>query len=146
MKKLFMPLMTLSLGVALNAIGILSYSLQQGERSATALIPAFIGGVFLILGGMAINQSFRKHTVHGALGLALLLGAYCIYKVIWMLANIGDTENVTVLRMFSFLTTGSVCIGYLILGIRSFRQARLARKEADKATKAAEKAEAAAEV
>ena len=146
MKKLFMPLMTLALGVTLNLIGILSYSLQQGDRSATALIPAFIGGVFLILGGMAMNQKLRKHSVHGALGLALLLGAYCIYKVVWMLINIGDTENVTALRMFSFLATGGACVGYLTLGIRSFRQARLARKEADKAVKAAEKAEAAAEV
>ncbi|MEM7625840.1 MAG: hypothetical protein AAF333_09435 [Planctomycetota bacterium] len=145
MKKYFMPLMTLALGVALNLIGILSFSLQQGERSVTALIPAFIGGLFLILGGMACSSKLRKHSVHGALVLALILGAYCIYKVVMMLANLGDPDT-TVLKMFSFLTTGGVCIGYLVLGIRSFRQARLARKEADQALRAAEKAEAAAEV
>lgn len=144
MKKIFMPLMTLALGVALNLVGILSYSLQQGERSFTALIPAFVGGVFLILGGMALNAKFRKHAVHGALTLALILGGYCVYKVILMLANPGD-PNATVLKMFSFLTTASVCIGYLVLGVRSFIHARQARRDAAIAAKAAEKAEAAAE-
>lgn len=137
MRKLYMPSMTLALGVALNLIGILSYSLQEGERSVTALIPAFIGGVFLILGGMAFSTKLRPHSIHGALALALLLAAYCVFKVVSMLANLGDPAT-TVLKMFSFLTTGAACIAYLVLGIRSFRQARLARKEADRAAKAAE--------
>lgn len=144
MKKIFMPLMTLALGVALNLVGILSYSLQEGERSFTALIPAFIGGVFLVLGGMALNTRFRKHTIHGALALDLILGAYCVYKVFWMLANLGD-PSATVLKMFSFLTTAALCIGYLVLGVRSFIHARQARHDAEIAAKAAEKAEAAAE-
>lgn len=145
MKKYFMPTMTLALGIVLNLIGILAYSLQEGDRSVTALIPAFIGGIFLILGGMACSAKLRMHSVHGALVLALILGAYCIYSVVMMLLNLGDPAS-TVLKMFSFLTTGSVCIAYIALAIRSFRQARLARKEADQAVRAAEKAEAAAEV
>lgn len=145
MKKLFLPLITLALGVALNFIGVLSYSLQQGEKSATALIPAFIGGIFLILGGMAFSPKLRKHTIHGALALALLLAVYCIYKVFWMLANLGD-PSATVLKMFSFLTTASACIGYLVLGVRSFLQARQARQDAAIANRAAERAEAASEM
>lgn len=141
MKKVFMPLMTLALGVALMLIGIVSNALQDAETAHwTALIPAFIGGVFLILGGMAMNQGLRKHTIHGALALALILGFYCISKVIGMLIDLGD------LRTFAFIATGGACIVYIVLGIRSFKQARLARKQADKAVKAAEKAEAAAEV
>lgn len=140
MKKIFMPLMTIALGVALNLIGILSYNLQQGESTSwTPLIPAFIGGVFLILGGMAINPRFRMHTIHGALTLALLLGAYCLFKLVSMLIDLGD------LKTFSFVATATVCVGYIVLAIRSFKQARQARKEAAIAVKAAEKAEAAAE-
>ena len=143
MRKLFMPMATIGLGVLLLAIGVLSYSLQQGDRSVTALIPAFIGAVFLILGGMACSPKLRMHSVHGALALALLLGAYCVYKVIAMLANVGDPDT-TVLKMFSFLSTGAVCIGYLVLGGRSFIAARQARQAADEAARAAERAEAAA--
>ncbi|MEM9881820.1 MAG: hypothetical protein AAF800_02745 [Planctomycetota bacterium] len=144
MQKLALPLLTLALGVVLNAVGVLAYGLQQGDKSATALIPAFIGGVFLILGGMACAAKLRKHTIHAALALALLLGAYCVSKVVSLLANIGHPDT-TVLKMFSFLSTGGACIAYITIGVRSFLHARSTRKAADRdAREAARDAEAAA--
>ncbi|MEM6458766.1 MAG: hypothetical protein AAF710_05175 [Planctomycetota bacterium] len=144
MQKLAPPLLTLALGVALNAVGLLAFSLQQGDKSATALIPAFIGGVFLILGGMAFAAKLRKHTIHAALALALLLGGYCVYKVVGLLADLGNPDT-TVLKMFSFLCTGAACIAYLVVGVRSFLHARSTRRAADRdAVAAARDAEAAA--
>ncbi|MEO0515197.1 MAG: hypothetical protein AAF086_07880 [Planctomycetota bacterium] len=140
MKKIFMPLMTLALGAVLMSVGIASNALQNAETAHwTALIPAFIGGIFLILGGMAMSPRFRMHTIHGALVLALILGLYCIFKIIGMLIDLGD------LKTFSFSATGAACVAYIILAVRSFKQARQARKDAAVAVKAAEKAEAAAE-
>ena len=139
MKKYFMPIVTLALGVTLNAVGIIAFMLSDGQK--TALIPAFFGGAFLILGGMAFSQKLRMHSVHGALALCLILGAYCLYKIPVLLAN-----DETALKMFSFETTAIACIAYLVLGIRSFKQARRARKDAAIAQKAADKAEAAAQV
>jgi len=141
MKKIFMPAMTLALGGVLMLIGIVSNAMQNAETAHwTALIPAFIGGVFLILGGMAMNPRFRMHTIHGALVLALILGLYCIFKIVGMLIDLGD------LKTFSFATTGAACVIYIVLAVRSFKQARKARKDAAVAVKAAEKAEAAAEM
>lgn len=140
MKKMFMPLITLALGAALMVIGIVSNALQNAETAHwTALIPAFIGGVFLILGGMAMNPRLRMHTIHAALVLTLILGLYCVSKIVGMLIDLGD------LKTFSFSATAVACFAYLFLAIRSFKQARQARKDAAVAVKAAEKAEAAAE-
>jgi len=139
MKKLFMPLATIVLGLLLNFVGILSFMLSDGKT--TALIPAFVGGAFLILGGMACNAKLRRHAIHGALVLSLVLGAYCLYKIPMLLI-----AQDTALKMFSFGTTAVACVVYIVLGVRSFRQARIARKDADQAVKAAEQATTAAEV
>lgn len=122
MKNATVPLLTLLTGVLLNAVGILSFMLSDGEK--TALIPAFCGGLFLVLGGVALfHAKLRPHFIHGALLLALLLGLYTAYKVVVVLL-----ENGTALKMFSFETTAIICLGYVALGVFSFRSARRQRR------------------
>lgn len=135
MRKYAMAVTTLVLGVVLNGVGILSFMLSDGQK--TALIPAFFGGAFLILGGMAFSSKLRMHAIHGALGLALVLGLYCLYKIPVLLAE-NDPEKATALKMFSFETTAGACIAYIVLGVRSFIHARRARKTLAKAERAAE--------
>ena len=124
-----MPLTTVAAGIALNGVGLLAFFLSD-KGSVTALIPAFIGGLFVVLGLVSLfNGRLRPHLIHGALALALLLGAFCLYKVIDVLASDG-----TALQLFSFETTAVVCFAFIALGVRSFRRARRARqRDADAA-------------
>ena len=122
MKNAAIPLLTLLAGVLLNGVGILSFMLS--ESHPTALIPAFCGGLFLVLGGVALfHAKLRPHFIHGALLLALILGLYSAYKVVVVLM-----ENDSALKMFSFETTAMICLGYVALGIMSFRKARRLRR------------------
>ncbi len=137
MKKLYMPVATLILGLILNALGLLSYGLTDTD-SWTPLIPAFIGGVFLIAFGISLSPKLRPHAIHGALALAVILALYSLYKVSFLLAHNDDPAVSSALRMFSFETTAVACLSYITLGVRSFIVARKARRIADNARHAAD--------
>jgi hypothetical protein len=63
---------TLVVGVLLVAVGLAGYWLQDAPRSWTALIPAFLGVAFLVLGSLAYKDHLRKHAMHAAAALGLL--------------------------------------------------------------------------
>ena len=44
----------------------------EKKQSITALIPAFVGGVLALCGIVAMNESMRKHAMHGAAVVGLL--------------------------------------------------------------------------
>ena len=69
-----MPRLTLVFAAVLVVLGLVAYfGLQEaGDRSATALIPAFFGLVFGGLGLLAMRPGLRKHAMHGAAVLTLL--------------------------------------------------------------------------
>lgn len=69
-----MARLTLAFSAILIALGLVAYFLlaDPGSRSVTALIPAFFGVVFAILGAIALKESLRKHAMHGAVLLTLL--------------------------------------------------------------------------
>ena len=69
-----MPRLTLVFAAVLVVLGLVAYfGLQEaGDRSVTALIPAFFGVVFGILGLLATRPGLRKHAMHGAAVLTLL--------------------------------------------------------------------------
>ena len=143
LQRSFIPLVTVALGLLLNVAGIVSYILAGEGASITALIPAFAGGLFLILGGLAFKSSLRKTVIHIALGLALILALYCSYKVPVLLSESAAVDSVPsgdVRKMFAFLTTALACIAYVVLGVRSFMEARQARRDADRAERRAEAA------
>ena len=67
-----MPLVTVVFGIVLTAVGVVSYVLSNAV-SVTALIPAFIGVVFIILGALALAKpTLRKHVMHAVVVLALV--------------------------------------------------------------------------
>jgi SNF family Na+-dependent transporter len=69
-----MPRLTLAFAAVLILLGLVAFfGLQEaGDRSVTALIPAFFGIVFGILGLLATRPGLRKHAMHGAAVLTLL--------------------------------------------------------------------------
>ena len=62
---------TLGFGVLLIALGM-GFFFGTGSEHVTALIPAFLGLVFLILGLLSRREKLRVHTMHAAAALALL--------------------------------------------------------------------------
>lgn len=116
----------MSFGVALILLGLGAYFLSD-TTSFTALIPAFFGAPLLGLGALARNERFRKHAMHGAMGLALLglFGTFGgLLKLPTLLAG-GELARPTAVLVQSIMAVLS--IGYLAVGIKSFIAARRAQ-------------------
>jgi hypothetical protein len=114
---------TRATGFILIVLGIVGY-LITGRTSVTALIPAMVGAVFLLLALIARRPAARKHAMHVAVALALL-------SVLGMLPRVGravaagDLGRPAVLAQITML---AVLVFYVFLGVRSFIDARKARQ------------------
>lgn len=117
-----MPAIGIFCGVFLILIGIIGYvyGAMDGRPSITALIPAFFGIVLAILGVVANSKpDLRKHLMHGALLVALLGFIIPIARVLSKLSTISLSPAV-----ISQLAMALICLIFLVLGIKSFIDAR----------------------
>lgn len=113
---------TLSLGVALIILGI-AVTLASSSGSATSLIPALIGVVFVALGLVArAKPDLNHHLMHASAALALLA----------VVSSLGSAigRGAEGWALFAQVSTIVLCAGYLVFAVQSFRQARLARDAA----------------
>ncbi|TVR16028.1 MAG: hypothetical protein EA391_09125 [Balneolaceae bacterium] len=119
-----MPKLSLTVGIILIILGIISY-IATGAASATALIPAFFGIVFALLGLLAKkSEGMRKHTMHAALLLAILgLGGSFGGLLAIIGAITGDMPERPAAAIGQAVMA-VVCIGFLAAGITSFINAR----------------------
>ena len=119
---------TIVTGMLLTLLGVVFYAaafqLGATSRSATALIPSFVGVPLILLGyGAVIKPTLRKHFIHVAVVLALL----------GFLASFGRLAMVMVREpnfgpaVIANMIMSAICITYVILAIRSFVEARRAR-------------------
>jgi len=148
-----MPKITIWIALALMTLGVVAYLLsapsgateiaevgvtasesQEAEsttpakKSVTALIPAFVGIVLLLLGIIGqVADGARKHVMHLGMVIALL-GAVAALGRFFSSMGSASTLGATSLILMAVL-----CALYLFMGIRSFRAARLAREAAAKA-------------
>ena len=136
MKNNQVPLLTLIAGVALNGVWLLSFTLSSATGFGPVL-PAFCGGLFIVLGGISLfNAKLRPHLIHSALLLALLLAIFSVYQMVGLLQAptqapgtvAADAERQGALKMLRLETTAAVCLAYLAMGIASFRKARRLRR------------------
>ena len=120
---------TIVTGMLLTLLGVVFYAaafqLGATSRSATALIPSFVGVPLILLGyGAVIKPTLRKHFIHVAVVLALL----------GFLASFGRLTMVMVREpnfgpaVIANMIMSAICITYVILAIRSFVEARRARE------------------
>ena len=114
-----MPKLTLIFALLLIALGVGGF-LPQGSR--TALVPAYVGGILLVLGLLAMAfEVARKHLMHVASVIALL-GALAPAATLLIraaqMSPLALTVNVGMLAL---------CGTLLVLQIRSFIAARRAR-------------------
>lgn len=121
---------TIVTGVLLIALGLIGYAglLGGGAYQKTALIPAYAGLVFAVLGALAMNPSRRKHAMHGAAALGVLGFAGGAPGVIKMLKWMGGTvpDRPGAVRAQTIMAI--ICAVFVFLCVRSFIAARRARE------------------
>jgi peptidoglycan/LPS O-acetylase OafA/YrhL len=115
---------TIVVGLILIGLGLYGY-FGTGTTSITALIPAFVGTPILLLGALALKDSMRKHAMHAAVMLGLLGFLGAVGNVARVLAKGGE---IIPTAMTMTCSMGVVCAVFVALCVRSFIQARKARK------------------
>ena len=118
-----MAKLSIILGIILILLGLISYFGISGE-SITALIPTFIGIPILVLGLLALNEKYRKQTMHIAAVLMLIGFGGTVSGLIKFFQMIGGIEfqrpyAITVQAIMAVLF-----LVFLIFAIKSFIDAR----------------------
>jgi len=121
-----MPAITIVLALLLIALGVTSRMLSDSP-SITVLVPAFIGGAFLLAGLIALKDGARKHAMHAAALLAVLAIAGSAGGLIQLPALLSGGEVQRPLAVVARSITFALCAGFLVLAIASFVRARRAR-------------------
>ena len=124
-----MPIVTLVVGGLLTLLGILGYVMSE-THSLTALIPLAFGVLIESCGALALQPRFKKHAMHGASALALLGAAGSTVGFVSFLRMV---SGATVARPFAAQMQAAmflICLIFLGLCVRSFREARAAREAA----------------
>jgi peptidoglycan/LPS O-acetylase OafA/YrhL len=111
-----LPKITIAIGLLLILQGVGFYFVTE-TKSMTALIPTFIGLPILVLGCVALKESLRKHAMHGAVALALL----GLLAPIGRIASAGLKFSAAGVSLILMIV---LCGGLLVLGIKSFIDAR----------------------
>ena len=132
-----MPRICIITGVVAILLGLgLAYgATQHGSNPKTALIPAYVGIVFVLLGLLGKKESLRKHVMHlaAALSLLLALGSFGmgLPKIIkhQMDPSSIDPEKVRPLAWWGQVGLGVIMLAFLILAVKSFVNARIQRKK-----------------
>lgn len=132
------PFTAIIVGGLLLAAGIFSYTTgtpdpETGRVSPTALIPALFGGLLDLCGALAIaGPALRKHAMHFAamIGLLGLLGGFM--PIIRGYSKTGTVDFSKPAVMTGLLMSG-LCLGFVVVCVKSFRDARAARDAANTA-------------
>jgi hypothetical protein len=118
-----MPKVAVTVGILLILQGV-GFYFASASRSPTALIPAVAGLLILISGLIGFQDAWRKHALHGAVMVALL----GMLAPIVRMAMAGVSLSLAGISQLIMLV---LCGGFLILGIKSFRDARRRQREAE---------------
>lgn len=113
---------TIGLGGALIVLGVI-VTIASSSGSATSLIPAFVGVVFLALGLVArAKPDLNHHLMHASAAVALVA----------ILGSLGSAigRGAEGWALFAQVATIVLCAGYLWFAVQSFRAARLSRDAA----------------
>lgn len=119
-----MPKIAVTVGTLLVLQGVGFYFMSvSASRSPTALIPAVFGVLLLFLGLVGFRDPWRKHAMHAAV-LVALLG---LIAPIGRLVKVGLSASSAGISLVLMIV---LCGGFVLLGIKSFRDARRQQREA----------------
>ncbi len=117
-----MPTTSIASGVLLILVGIAGYafSLIDGNKSWTALIPATFGVLLVALGAAAkSNEGLRKHLMHAAVVVGLLGFLIPAGRILSQISRV-----VLSLAVISQVSMALICLVFVILCVKSFIDAR----------------------
>jgi len=120
-----MPRITVIFSLIYIALGVGGYFLTGGVHK-TALIPAAIGVILLVLGLLGSKEKLRMHVMHAA----LLIGLLALLGTASSLLKLPAAIDGTAARpgaVFAQAATAVLSVVYLGVGVRSFIAARRAR-------------------
>ena len=123
-----MPSTTIALGVALIVLGLAGYVLT-GAVSLTALIPAAFGVLLVLAGLLARDDRRRMHAMHAAVVIALL-GFLGSFRGVLGIGKVFDGTAVRPAAIVAQTIMAVLTLGYIVIAVRSFIQARKARRAA----------------
>ena len=115
--------LTSSVGVLLVIVGVGGYVLT-GAASPTALIPAGLGAVLLLLAAWGRQEGARKHAMHGAMLIALVGIAGTVRGLMQLPTLLAGGEVARPAAVYAQSLTALVLVVFLVSGIRSFVAAR----------------------
>jgi hypothetical protein len=115
--------LTSSVGVLLVIVGVGGYVLT-GAASPTALIPAGLGAVLLLLAAWGRQEGARKHAMHGAMLIALVGIAGTVRGLMQLPTLLAGGEVARPAAVYAQSLTALVLVVLLVSGIRSFVAAR----------------------
>ena len=118
-----MPGITRLVGFALIGIGVIG-NLATGGASLTALIPAMLGAVMLVLALVARSTEARKHAMHIAVVIALVSLAGTLPRLFPAL-RAREFQRPAVIAQAAMVV---VLAFYILMGVKSFIDARRARR------------------
>ena len=124
-----MPIVSIVVGALLGALGAWGYLQQsEGERSATALIPAFVGAPLVLCGLLGLKESLLKHSMHAAamVGLLGMLGGVANLVRVAMKGGIDWAKP----GVQSTAAMTGLCAVFVALCVNSFVQVRRRRRAA----------------
>lgn len=118
-----MAKITIALGAVLTLLGLFGY-FGLGSGSWTALIPAFFGVPFLVLGALALKEDLRRHAMHGAalLGVLGLLGTFRGLMSFFRMLGGAEVARPDAVRIQALMA--ALLIVFVVLCVNSFVQAR----------------------
>lgn len=117
-----MTAVTRATGAVLIVVGVGAWLVAGGAgTSLTALLPAVLGVVILVLGLLAGRGEWHRHVIHAALVVALLGFLGTLRQVVPLFTGEAGIAE------WASLITALVSLGYVALGVRSFVAARRAR-------------------
>ena len=117
------PRIAIIQGSILSSWGALAYFVQSADPpSVTALIPAFMGFPMIILGVLSeINDANRHHYMNASIILALVMAIGGLRLVVgW-----SEMSGLALISHLFLLVGG---ISFIVIGVISFRYARLVRE------------------
>ena len=121
-----MPSISIACGILLILIAIIGYAYgaATGTASLTALIPAIFGVLLAVFGYAAkVRENLRKHLMHAAL-LVALLGFLATASSFLQIPALFEGVSERPAAVSARFAMALICLLFLILGIKSFVDAR----------------------
>jgi hypothetical protein len=121
---------TVVFGALLIGVGVGGF-VATGSSHYTALIPAGLGLLLLVLGGLSFQDRFRKHAMHAAALVGTLGFIACAVMCVPQLPAYFRGDDFPGRASFPYkAVTAVVCLAFVALCVNSFIQARIRQRKA----------------